>query len=283
MLLRKEKSMARIKVAALQLPVSDDKQENVNRVGVYLERLKAEKPDFVILPEMFCCPYQTDSFPLYAEEEGGQVYKQLSAFAREYNIYLVGGTMPECDEKGNIYNTCYIFDRLGRRIGKYRKTHLFDVDIKGGQYFKESDTLSAGDTCTVFDTEFGRMGVIICFDIRFPEIVRLTVNEGARVVFVPASFNMTTGPVHWQLLFQARALDNQIYMVGCSAMRDPDAGYKSWGHSIVTDPWGSVIGELDEKEGILLSELDLDYEEKVREELPLLKSRRHDLYRLEKA
>lgn len=274
--------MSRIKVAALQLPVSPDKQENVQRVGAYLEKLKDEKPDFIILPEMFCCPYQTEYFPLYAEAEGGAVWQQLSSFARQYRIYLVGGTMPEQDLNGNIYNTCYVFDRNGRQIGKYRKTHLFDVDIKGGQYFKESDTLTAGDSDTVFDTEFGKMGVIICFDIRFPEIVRLTVDDGAKVVFVPASFNLTTGPVHWELLFRTRALDNQIYIVGCSSARDQNASYKSWGHSVVTDPWGTVIGMLDEKEGVLISELDLKYEERIRSELPLLRSRRHDLYRLEK-
>ena len=175
-----------------------------------------------------------------------------------------------------------MFDRQGKQIGKHRKAHLFDIDVTGGQYFRESDTLTAGDSDTVFDTAFGKMGVIICFDIRFPEMVRMTVNDGAKVIFVPAAFNMTTGPAHWELSFRARALDNQIYMVGCAPMRDVAADYKSWGHSIITDPWGTVIGMLDEKEGVLTAELDLDYEAQVREELPLLKSRRNDMYRLEK-
>ena len=159
---------------------------------------------------------------------------------------------------------------------------MFDIDVTGGQTFKESDTLTAGDHDTVFDTEFGRMGVILCFDIRFPELARMMVNDGAKAIFVPAAFNMTTGPAHWELSFRTRALDNQIYMIGCAPMRDESAGYISWGHSIVTDPWGRVIDMLDEKEGVLLTELDLDYEEQVREELPLLKSRRKDMYRLEK-
>lgn len=110
----------------------------------------------------------------------------------------------------------------------------------------------------------------------------MMVNDGAKAIFVPAAFNMTTGPAHWELSFRTRALDNQIYMIGCAPMRDESAGYISWGHSIVTDPWGRVIDMLDEKEGVLLTELDLDYEEQVREELPLLKSRRKDMYRLEK-
>jgi len=274
--------MEKIKIAAIQMSTVADKMENVRTVKAYLEKIKDENPDFVILPEMFCCPYQTENFPIYAEKEGGPVWQQLSGYAKQYGIYLIGGSMPEKDAEGNVYNTSYIFDREGKQIGKHRKVHLFDIDVKGGQTFKESDTLTAGDSDTVFDTEFGKMGVMLCFDIRFPELSRMMVNDGARIVFVPAAFNMTTGPAHWELSFRTRALDNQIYMVGCAPARDVSAGYISWGHSIVTDPWGRVTGMLDENEGILLAELDMDYEEQVREELPLLKSRRKDIYQLAK-
>lgn len=274
--------MEKIKIAAIQMSTVADKMENVRTVKTYLEKIKDENPDFVILPEMFCCPYQTENFPIYAEKEGGPVWQQLSGYAKQYGIYLIGGSMPEKDAEGNVYNTSYIFDREGKQIGKHRKVHLFDIDVKGGQTFKESDTLTAGDSDTVFDTEFGKIGVMLCFDIRFPELSRMMVNDGAKVIFVPAAFNMTTGPAHWELSFRTRALDNQIYMVGCAPARDVSAGYISWGHSIVTDPWGRVTGMLDENEGILLAELDMDYEEQVREELPLLKSRRKDMYQLEK-
>ena len=274
--------MEKIKIAAIQMSTVADKMENVRTVKTYLEKIKDENPDFVILPEMFCCPYQTENFPIYAEKEGGPVWQQLSGYAKQYGIYLIGGSMPEKDAEGNVYNTSYIFDREGKQIGKHRKVHLFDIDVKGGQTFKESDTLTAGDSNTVFDTEFGKIGVMLCFDIRFPELSRMMVNDGAKVIFVPAAFNMTTGPAHWELSFRTRALDNQIYMVGCAPARDVSAGYISWGHSIVTDPWGRVTGMLDENEGILLAELDMDYEEQVREELPLLKSRRKDIYQLEK-
>ena len=114
--------------------------------------------------------------------------------------------MPEKDAEGNVYNTSYIFDREGKQIGKHRKVYLFDIDVKGGQTFKESDTLTAGDSDTVFDTEFGKIGVMLCFDIRFPELSRMMVNDGAKVIFVPAAFNMTTGPAHWELSFRTRAL-----------------------------------------------------------------------------
>ena len=270
------------KVAAIQMPTVPDKMENLRAAERYLERLAEEKPDFVLLPEMFCCPYQTQNFPVYAEEEGGPAWEMMAGLAKACGIYLIAGSMPERDAQGNIFNTSYVFDRQGRQIGKHRKVHLFDIDVKGGQQFKESDTLTPGNRDTVFDTEFGKMGVCICYDIRFPEMLRMTVNDGARMVFVPAAFNMTTGPAHWEISFRVRALDNQIYMLGCAPVRDPSTGYTSWGHSILTDPWGQVVKELDEKEGILLETIDLEHEDAVRQQLPLLKHRRQDLYRLEK-
>ena len=270
-----------MKVAAIQMPTVEDKTENIRTAGKYIEKIKTESPDFVVLPEMFCCPYQTENFPVYAEKEGGPSWQAMSDYARKYHIYLIAGSMPEADDVGKVYNTAYIFDRDGKQIGKHRKAHLFDINVKNGQYFKESDTLTSGDHATVFDTEFGKMGVMICYDIRFPEFARTMVLDGARMIFVPAAFNMTTGPAHWELTFRARALDNQIYMLGCAPARDTQAGYISWGHSIVTDPWGKVMKQLDEKEGILIEEIDLDREDQIREQLPLLKHRKSEMYHLQ--
>lgn len=270
-----------MKVAAIQMPTVKDKIQNIRTAGTYIEKIKAENPDFVILSEMFCCPYQTENFPVYAEKEGGPSWQAMSDYARKYHIYLIAGSMPEADDVGKVYNTSYIFDRDGKQIGKHRKAHLFDINVKNGQHFKESDTLTSGDHATVFATEFGKMGVMICYDIRFPEFARTMVLDGARMIFVPAAFNMTTGPAHWELTFRARALDNQIYMLGCAPARDTQAGYISWGHSIVTDPWGKVMKQLGEKEGILIEEIDLDREDQIREQLPLLKHRKSEMYHLQ--
>ena len=162
-----------------------------------------------------------------------------------------------------------MFDPSGRRIARHRKVHLFDIDVPGGQYFKESDVLSPGDSVTVFDTPFGKMGVCICFDIRFPQMFLEMRKMGVRMVFVPAAFNMTTGPAHWKVLFRSRALDQQIYMLGCSPARDAEGSYVAYGHSILTDPWGRVLAELDEKEGILEATVDLAYTDAVRQQIPL--------------
>lgn len=256
------------------------KKRNLIQAAELLADPALQDIDLAILPEMFCCPYENKFFPEYAEPEGGETWEKCSRLAADHGIYLVSGSMPERDEEGRIYNTSYVFDRKGHQIGKHRKMHLFDIDIKGGQYFKESDTLTPGDQVTVFDTEFGRMGLCICYDFRFPELARLMVDEGAQVIIVPAAFNMTTGPIHWELMFRQRAVDNQVYTIGAAPARDLNAVYHSWGHSIVADPWGKVLMEMEEKPDVEIVELDLDEVKKVREQLPLLKHRRGDIYAL---
>ena len=271
--------MNNLKVGLIQMKVHNDKEENLLRAANLIKKISSEKPDIVILPEMFSCPYITSNFPIYAEEEGGYSYNFLSNIAKENNIYLVSGSIPEIDNN-KVYNTSYVFNRYGEKIGKHRKVHLFDIDIKGKQTFKESDTLNAGDEVTVFDTEFGKIGLCICYDFRFPELTRLMVNKGAKAIIVPASFNMTTGPAHWHVMFRSRAIDNQVYTIGCSPARDYNSSYISYGHSLIVSPFGEILYELDDKEDMITYSIDLDYVDKVREELPLLYHRRNDLYKL---
>lgn len=273
--------MATMKIAVLQTKVYGNKMKNMERLKTQLEQAAKERVDLVTLPEMFNCPYEASNFPIYGEPEGGECWQICSRLAAQYGIYLSAGSMPEKDETGLIYNTAYVFDRKGKQIAKHRKIHLFDIEVQNGQQFKESDTLAAGKVMTVFDTQFGRMGLCICYDLRFPELVRLMALDGAKIILVPAAFNMTTGPAHWNILFRSRALDNQAFVVGTAPARDLDSPYHSYGHSIAVSPWGDVVGELDEKEGLMIRELDLDRLEQVRKQLPLLAHRRTDLYRLE--
>ena len=224
--------------------------------------------DFLVLPEIFTCPYDNKCFHEFAESDGGTVYRFLSELARDRRMYVIGGSVPELDDE-KLYNTSYVFDRSGALIGKHRKVHLFDIDIEGGQYYKESDVLSPGEKMTVFDTEYGKMGVCICFDIRFPDLFTSMRDAGVKMVFVPADFNMTTGPAHWEILFRSRALDQQIFMLGCAAARDENASYVAYGHSILTDPWGRIVKELGSEEGILAAQIDLAAVESVRQQIPL--------------
>lgn len=269
-----------MKIAQIQMPVSADKSESINYIRKTIKDAADKGADFVALPEMFFCPYNVDNFPIYSEKEGGHMWQVCSDIAEKNKVYLSAGTMPELDENGKIYNTAYVFDTEGRQIAKHRKMHLFDIDVKGGQCFKESETLTAGNEVTVFNTKFGVFGICICYDLRFPELARLMTLKGAKGIFVPAAFNMTTGPAHWELLFRSQAVSNQVYTIGTAPSRMADASYQSWGHSIIADPWGRVIQQMDEKEGMVITDIDLEYISDVREQLPLLKQRRTDIYTL---
>ncbi|MDD4779404.1 MAG: carbon-nitrogen hydrolase family protein [Tissierellia bacterium] len=273
--------MNKIKTALLQTKVYDNKLKNIEKSIKLIKKVSREGADIAILPEMFCCPYDNAFFKEYGEEENGPAYRALSDAARDNNIYVVGGTIPELDGD-KVYNTSYVFDRGGKQIGKHRKMHLFDIDIEGGQYFKESDVLSSGTEVTVFDTEFCKIGLAICYDIRFPELSRLMVLEGAEVIIVPGAFNMTTGPAHWETLFKGRALDNQVFTIGVAPARDYESSYHSYGNSIVVSPWGEIINKLNESEGYIIQEIDLNIVYKVRKELPLLKHMRNEIYSLNK-
>lgn len=270
--------MSFVDIMVFQTKVLGTKEENLKQMAECMEKADLKNVDMVTFPEMFLCPYETKCFPAFAEREGERTWQWFSRLAKTYQVYLSAGTMPELGEDGRIYNTAYVFDRKGWQIAKHRKIHLFDVDIQGGQYFKESETLSPGNEVTVFDTEFGKMGLCICYDFRFPELARQMVNRGAQLFIVPAAFNMTTGPAHWELLYRSRAVDNQVFTVGTAPARDMAASYHSWGHSLVVNPWGEVLEMLDEKEGSLRCRLDLEQAEAVRRQLPLLAHRRRDIY-----
>jgi len=267
-----------MKIAICQMNVTEGKEINIKTAERMLREAASNGADMAVLPEMFNCPYDNKYFPEYAEEYPGITTDFLSSLAAELGIYIVGGSIPEKDGE-SIYNTSYIFGRKGELLGRHRKIHLFDIDVKGKITFKESDVLGRGEDITVFDTEFCKIGVAICYDMRFPELIRLmAVEGGARVVVIPAAFNMTTGPAHWELTARARALDNQVYFVAASPARSMESSYTAYGHSMVTTPWGEVAVQADEKDQIIYSDIDMNYVDKVRSELPLLIHRRTDLY-----
>lgn len=262
-----------MKLSLIQMPVTADKAQNLQTATQEVSAAAQRGCDLAVLPEMFCCPYDNRCFPRYAEPEGGEIWQSLSRMARENHVWLVGGSMPE-REANAIYNTCYAFDREGHQVAKFRKIHLFDIDIDGGQRFMESEVLSPGTAPAVFKTEFGVVGLALCFDLRFPSLFEKTADLGAKLMVVPAAFNCTTGPKHWELLYRSRAVDNQLYTVGVSCARDESAEYVAYGHSIVCDPWGDILLEADEKPGVLDAEVDFNLVDSVRRQLPVRSARR---------
>lgn len=270
-----------MRIALIQMKTCTDKKENIAHAERMVGAAAAGGADLVVLPEMFCCEYQNSAFLESREPAGGPILKALSRAAAQHAIWLVGGSIPEADGD-HTYNTSFVFDRRGKQVIFHRKMHLFDIDVEGGQRFCESDTFSAGDDITVFETEFGKMGLCVCFDIRFPELCRLMALGGAHVLVCPASFNMTTGPAHWELMFRTRAVENQVFTAGCAAARDETGSYVSYGNSIIVSPWGDIIARAGAEETILYADLDQNLIGKVRSELPLLSARRTDIYQLER-
>ncbi len=268
-------------VALCQMYVVEKKSENITHAREMIDEA-ASNAALVILPEMWNCPYETRLFPDYAEEMGDSpTLDAISKAAKKNGVYIVAGSIPEKHE-GNIYNSSFIFNPMGEIIGVHRKVHLFDIDVPGKISFRESETLTAGSQITVVDTPLCKIGICICYDMRFSELLRLMALEGADLIVVPGAFNLTTGPAHWKPLIQVRAIDNQVFVAAASPARDPDADYVAYGHSMVCDPWGTVLKEAGTGEEIIYNTINLEIIPKIRQELPLLKNRRTDLYQLTK-
>lgn len=260
--------------------VVDNKQINISKATSMINEAAKNDSNFIVLPEMFNCPYDNEKFIEYAEEEEkSQTLNQISKLADDNSTYVLAGSIPELEDS-KIYNTSYLFNQNGKIIAKHRKVHLFDIDVKDKIYFKESDTLTPGNKFTVADTRFGKIGIGICYDIRFPQLAQINASKGANILFYPGAFNMTTGPAHWEILFKSRALDNQVFCIGVAPALNKDSNYHSYGHSIVVNPWGETICQLDDKEKLKIVDIDLNDVKKVRDEIPILKNKRDDLYEL---
>jgi len=269
-------SNRKLKVAVCQLRTEIKQAETMAKAEKMIAEAAENGADIVVLPEMFNCPYSGEYFRKLASKGHEATVAEMSRWARENNIILVGGSIPELDGD-DIYNTSFVFDRCGVQIAKHRKVHLFDVDIPGMR-FKESNTFEPGQQITVFDTEYGKMGLAICFDVRFPELFRAMAVRGAQIIFLPAQFNMTTGPAHWDATIKIRAVDNELFFVAASAARYEGFSYECWGHSAVIDPYGTVLASCDEKEQIIYAEVNLDRIDEVRRQLPTFNCLRREIY-----
>lgn len=272
--------MKKLALSICQMKAGSDKRENLARAEGFIREASRRGAELVILPEIFNAPYQADLFPQYAEPYPGPSTAMLSATARSCGICVIGGSILELDAGGRIYNSCFAFDEQGSLLGRHRKMHLFDIDMPGQISFRESDTLKAGNNISIIRYKSICIGLMICFDCRFPELARAAVLEGAQLLVIPGAFNLTTGPAHWELLMRCRAVDNQVFVAAASPARNPQASYQAWGHSMVVDPWGSIIKEAGIEETIISADLDFTALERIRNELPLLKQRRTDLYEL---
>lgn len=284
-----------VKLACVQLASGADKTVNLSHAREKVLEAAATGSKIIVLPECFNSPYGCDYFPSYAEQlrpspptpEQSPSFHALSAMAKEAGAYLVGGSIPELevddkedgDKKKRYYNTSLVFGPTGDLLATHRKVHLFDIDIPGKITFRESDVLTAGNKVTIVDLpEYGKIAIAICYDIRFPELALIAARKGCFALIYPGAFNLTTGPLHWKLQGQARAMDNQVYVALCSPARDMSGTYHAWGHSLVVDPMANVLVEADEKETVVVAELTGEKIEETRKGIPLRDQRRFDVY-----
>ena len=268
-----------IRLGLCQTRVTRDKGENLRLAEAALRQAADQGPTWPCRRRCSTAPTKTPASPSTGSPPGGD----LAVPGRHGpGAGAVPGRGALCRSwRGDkVYNTCYLFSPQGEELARHRKVHLFDIDVPGGQRFKESDTLAAGNQITVVDTPLGTLGLAICFDIRFAELFRVMGDRGAQLILVPAAFNMTTGPVHWDLAFRMRALDQQCFVAGCpppGTRRPPMWPMATPG----VQPLGEILAQLDEKPGVQVVDIDLGDLAKYRSQIPILSGRRGDLYRTE--
>lgn len=263
-----------IKAAAIQMVSSPIVDENLTDAAAWIQVAAQKGARLVVLPEYFCIMGQHDTDKLVLREPpgSGPLQEFLSALAREHGIWLVGGTIPLAipgDER--IYNSCLVFGPDGRQQARYDKIHLFGFD-NGEDVFSEADTIRAGENPPqTFDGPCGKVGLSICYDLRFPEMYRAMGH--VNLIVVPSAFTFTTGRAHWEILLRARAIENQCYVLAAAQGGRHKTGRRTWGHSVLIDPWGKIIDQRPEGPGIVTGDIDLDRIERVRSALPALAHR----------
>jgi len=271
----------KIRIALVQFQIVDDWLSNMAAAESLLIRAKDRGADLAVLPEIFVGPYSLEAFVRYAEPvPDGRTCERLHRWSESLGLAVLGGSLPERDQDGRIYNTATLWDPEGELVAVHRKVHLFDVDLPGGVSFMESSVFSPGGRITTADVLGLKVGLAVCYDVRFPEMFRLMALAGAEAALVPGAFNPVSGPAHWELHLRGRAVENTMYVAGVSGISPPEAVYQAWGHSMVVDPFGEVLVNLGRAEGVGLAELDPARLREVRERLPLLRQRRDDLYEL---
>jgi deaminated glutathione amidase len=262
------------KVAAIQFISTPVPQENMVTARRLVAQAVQQQAQLVLMPEYWPVMGMQDTDKLaHAEQlDSGAIQECMADLARQHGIWLIGGTLPLVSpEEGKVLNTVLIYDPSGARVGRYDKIHLFGFK-KGNEAYDESRTIVPGAEVRTFDAPFGKVGVSVCYDLRFPELYR-AMGDCALIV-VPAAFTYTTGKAHWEILLRARAIENQCYVLAAAQGGKHVNGRRTWGHSMLVDPWGEIKTVLPEGEGIVTGEIDCSMIAGVRENLPALRHRK---------
>jgi deaminated glutathione amidase len=270
-----------MKIAAVQMVSTPRVADNLDAARRLVAQAAAEGAGLVVLPEYFCLLGQTDRDKLAVAEAAGDgpIQRMLAETARQHRVWLIGGTLPlkaalatGADADDRVMNANLVFSPLGEQVARYDKMHLFAYD-NGRERYDEARTLRAGRTPVAFDADGWRVGLSVCYDLRFPELYRALVRPPCDLLSVPSAFTYTTGAAHWEVLLRARAIENQCYVVAAAQGGKHENGRRTFGHSLVVDPWGEIVARRDEGEGVVIAELSRERIASVRSQLPALEHR----------
>lgn len=256
----------------------DDVAANLVRADRLIGRAADAGAGLVVLPEVFAFigAHLSEQMDVVESDGAGPIQDFLGEQSQAHRVWLVGGTFPlRSSRPDRACAACMLYDPEGQRVALYRKVHLFDVHVgDSGEDYSESGTFTPGDEVVVADTPFGRLGLAVCYDLRFPELFRALLDRGADLVALPSAFTAATGRAHWSALLRARAVENLIYVVAANQTGHHPNSRETWGHSRVLDPWGRTLAALERGEGVVVAELDRDLQRRLRREFPCTEHRR---------
>jgi len=261
-------------IASIQMVSGANFKANLTKAELLITNAANEGADLVVLPEYFALMpnKERDKFEFMENHLDGVMQQRFSKLAKKLEIWIVAGTHPiQSDEKERPFGRCYVFNDLGEQVAWYDKIHLFDVEVADNQgSYCESKYTKAGQMPVFFDTPWGKIGLAVCYDLRFPELFRFLSEADCEIFIMPAAFTYATGEVHWQTLIKARAIENLCYFVASAQGGSHENGRQTWGHSCIVSPWGEVLQDLPTGEGYVLAELDREKQATKRKEFPVL-------------
>lgn len=271
-----------MKLGLVQLNSGDDVEANLSQAEGLIEQAAGRGASLVALPEVMHLRVGRALAGRYRESAQpvpGPITERFGALARRLGVHLLLGSIGEVsDDPQRVYNTSVLIDARGELAARYRKVHLFDVEVDAQTGDRESERYLAGDELVLADTPMGLAGLTICYDLRFGELYRALALAGARAIFVPANFTDATGQAHWMALLRARAIENALFIIAPAQCGAFPQGFTAFGHSTVIDPWGRVLAEMDQQPGVRVVGLDLEEVDRVRRKVPALQHLRPDVY-----
>jgi len=267
-----------MKIAAVQMVSGSEVEKNLRTVNNFIKLAVEQNVQLLVLPENFACMgmKETDKLDIREKQDDGPIQEFLKNAAKENGLWSVGGTIPiESGSGERIISRCQVYNDQGQCAGFYDKMHLFDVKVPDStERYSESDTIKSGSKVVVLDTPFGKTGLAACYDLRFPELFRQMLDQGAELLVVPSAFTELTGRAHWELLVRTRALENTCYLIAANQGGIHINGRETYGHSMIVDPWGRILNQLEKGLGLVVGEIDPERVKQIRENFPSVHHRK---------